>query len=229
LAASSRCAGPEAVFIGHWAPALAASAASKKAPRLAVLFVAGQLVDWAFFLLVLTGTEHMRITPGVTVMNPMDLYHMPYTHSLIGNAAFALGFGALVLALGRNYLAAGLAAGVVLSHWLLDLLVHARDLTLFGTAPKLGMGLWNHPMIEMPLELGITFGALGWYVRKRRPDSKRVGLLAVALLAVQAINWFVPVGPEVNAATSLLAFFAYGLVTLAAWWMDRSAANSYAP
>ena len=37
------------MFIGHWAPALAAAAISKREPRLATLFVAAQLVDWAFF------------------------------------------------------------------------------------------------------------------------------------------------------------------------------------
>mgnify|MGYP003863924819 CR=1 FL=1 len=30
------------------------------------------------------------------------------------------------------------------------------DLTIAGSPPKLGLGLWNHPAIEMPLEIGIT-------------------------------------------------------------------------
>jgi hypothetical protein len=48
------------------------------------VFIGAQLVDWAFFALLLTGVEKMRVTPGISVMNPMDLYHMPYTHSLLG-------------------------------------------------------------------------------------------------------------------------------------------------
>lgn len=213
------------MFIGHWAPALAL-AARPKAPGLGTLFVAGQLVDWAFFALLLTGTEAMRFRPGVSVMNPMDLYHMPYTHSLLGSAVFAAAFGALVLGLTKSRAAGGIAALVVLSHWFLDLLVHVPDLTLAGSPPKLGLALWNYPTIEMPLELGLTFGALWLYVRRKRPAPLRVGVLAAVLLALQAVNWFGPVEPEVTTGTSLLAFFAYGAATLAAWWMGKSAANS---
>lgn len=210
------------MFIGHWAPALAAAAASPRAPRIGTLFVAAQLVDWAFFGLLLAGVEHMRFSPGISVMNPMDLYHMPYTHSLLGAAGFAAAFAALVWLASRDRAAALIAGLVVLSHWLLDLLVHVPDLTLVGTPPKLGLGLWNHPMIAMPLEIGITLGALWWYARARQPARGRIIALAVVLLALQAINWFGPVEPQVTAGTSLLAFFAYGLATLAAWWMGKT-------
>jgi hypothetical protein len=210
------------MFIGHWAPALAV-AARRKSPGIATLFVAGQLIDWAFFGLVLLGVEHMRFSPGISAMNPMDLYHMPYTHSLLGSIGFAAAFAALVW-LGTKDRAAALAAGaVVLSHWLLDLLVHVPDLTLAGSPPKLGLGLWNHPLLEMPLELGLTFGALWLYVRARRPARLRAFALAAVLLLLQAINWFGGGEAEVSASTSLIAFFAYALATLAAWWMGKSA------
>ena len=93
------------MFIGHFAPALAA-ATHKDAPSLPVLFIGAQLVDWAFFGLLLTGTEKMRVSPGISVMNPMDLYHMPITHSLLGSAAFGawLGLGGGDLCVGLLYL-----------------------------------------------------------------------------------------------------------------------------
>ena len=212
------------MFIGHWAPALAAAAASPRAPKIGMLFIAAQLVDWAFFGLLLSGVEHMRFSPGISVMNPMDLYHMPITHSLLGSAAFAAAFAALLWLGSKDRVLALIGGAVVLSHWFLDLLVHVPDLTLAGSPPKLGLGLWNHPAIEMPLELAITFGALWWYAKVRRPARLRLGVLAAVLLALQAFNWFGPVEPEVTAGTSLLAFFAYGLVTLAAWWMGKSEA-----
>lgn len=212
------------MFIGHWAPALAV-AAKRPAPSVGVLFVAAQLVDWAFFGLLITGVERMRFSPGISAMNPMDLYHLPYTHSLLGSGVFAAAFAALVWAFSKDRTAALLAGVVVLSHWFLDLLVHVPDLTLAGSPPKLGFGLWNHPMIEMPLELGITFGALWLYVRARKPAPLRAWTLAGVLLLLQAINWFGPVEAEVTLGTSLLAFFAFGLATLAAWWMGKNAAN----
>ena len=101
------------MFIGHFAPALAA-ATHKDAPSLPVLFIGAQLVDWAFFGLLLTGTEKMRVSPGISVMNPMDLYHMPYTHSLLGSAVFGALFAALIWLASRNRTAAliGFAGGL---------------------------------------------------------------------------------------------------------------------
>ena len=212
------------MFIGHWAPALAI-AARPKAPALGLLFIAAQLVDWAFFGLLIAGVEHMRVTPGISAMNPMDLYHMPYTHSLLGSLLFGGAAAAVIWALTKDRTAALLTGAVVLSHWFLDLLVHVPDLTLAGSPPKLGFGLWNYPMLEIPLELGITFGALWLYVRAKRPAPLRIAVLAGVLLLLQAVNWFGPVEPEVTTGTSVLAFVAFGIATLAAWWMGKSAAN----
>jgi hypothetical protein len=75
----------------------------------------------------------------------------------------------------------------------------------------------------MPLELAITFGALWWYARVRRPATPRVIVLTVVLLALQAVNWFGPVETEVTVGTSLLAFAAFGLAALTAGWMGKSA------
>ena len=212
------------MFIGHWAPAMVA-ATHKDAPNLPVLFIAAQLVDWAFFLLLIFGIEAMRVTPGISVMNPMDLYHMPFTHSLLGASIWAAGFAAVVYAFSRNRLASVIAGLVVLSHWFLDLLVHVPDLTLAGSEPKLGFGLWNHPAIEMPLELALTFGALLFFALKAKPKRLPLLVLAALLVAFQAINWFGPVEPEVTLGTSLLAFVAFGLVTFASWWTARSASD----
>ena len=210
------------MFIGHWAPALAV-AARRKRPGLGTLFIAAQLVDWAFFLFVLLGVEKMRLNPAISAVSPLDLYSMPYTHSLLGALAWSAGFAVLVWLMLRDGTAGLLAGAVVLSHWLLDLLVHVPDLTIAGGSSKLGFGLWNYPAIEMPLELAITFGALWLYVRARQPLLGRALVLGALMLALQLFNWFGPVAPEVTPGTSLLAFVAYGLVTLAGWWMGKSA------
>jgi hypothetical protein len=112
---------------------------------------------------------------------------------------------------------------IVLSHWFLDLLVHVPDLTIAGSAPNLGFGMWNYPAIEMPLELVLTFGALWIYARKAKPKTAPLLTLAAIMLALQVFNWFGPVEPEVTFATSLLALFAYGIVTLASYWAAHSA------
>lgn len=163
------------MFVGHFAPALVA-AARPRAAGLGTLFIAAQIVDIGFAALLIPGIEAMRIVPGITAMNPMDLYHMPYTHSLLGTLLWAALFGALVGFATRRR-AAALGAGlVVLSHWPLDLIVHIPDLTLFGAPPKLGLGLWNHPLIEMPLEIALTGGALLYYAARTRAPSGHLRL-----------------------------------------------------
>ena len=199
-----------------------AAALTPKRPRLALYFIAAQAVDWAFFALLLLGIEDMRVSPGITAMNPMDLYHMPYTHSLLGSAGFAVGFAVLALLVTRDRLASVLAGCVVLSHWLLDLLVHRPDLTLAGHPPKLGLGLWNYPAVEMPLELALTFGALAFFLSRTRGPAGPAIVLGVLLLALQAVNWFGPEPEAVTPAISITAFFAYALATLGAWWLGHT-------
>ena len=210
------------MFIGHFAPAFIAAAVSPRSPRLGTLFVAAQLVDWAFFALALIGVERLRVDPAASVMVPMDLYHMPYTHSLIGAGIWALAC-LLVVALGRRNLFAGLMAGlVVLSHWPLDWLVHVPDLTLDGEPPKLGLGLWNVPAVAIPLELAVTGGAFAFYVRRTRgPVGPPLVLLAV-MLVFQALNWF---GPHPQVASPFLylqALLAFAILTALAVWVGEN-------
>ena len=213
------------MFIGHFAPAMVA-ATHPRAPGLGTLFVAGQLLDFGFFGLALAGVENFRITPGITKMVPLDLYDMPYTHSLLGSALLAAGFALLIWLVTRNRTGALIGGGVVLSHWFLDLLVHAPDLTLAGSPPKFGFGLWNYPMIEMPLEIGITFGALAFYVIRTRAISGQskyaIGLLAVLLLAFQSINWFGPEPQSADTAMKLTGLLAFTVAACAAWWAGRT-------
>jgi hypothetical protein len=209
------------MFIGHFAPAIFV-ATRKDAPSLPVLFLAAQLVDWAFFGLLILGIEKARMHPGLTKLFHIDLYYMPYTHSLLAGAIWATGFAALVWFSTRNRTGALLAAAVVLSHWFLDVLVHVPDMTLAGQLPKLGLGLWNHPTIEIPLELGITLGALWFYTRSRMPRMVPVLVLAATFLLLQLFQWFGPVEPEITTGSCLMAFVAFGIFTLLARWVARS-------
>ncbi|WP_432200540.1 hypothetical protein ACRAQ7_13405 [Erythrobacter sp. W53] len=210
------------MFIGHFAPAFAAAAVSPKAPKLGALFIAAQLVDWAFFAFAAVGIEKMRIDPNATVMVPFDLYHMPYTHSLLGTAVWAAGFAVFMWFRYRE-LAAGVLAGlVVASHWVLDYLTHRPDLTIAGSEPFLGLGLWNYPFIAIPLELAITIGAFIWYVRRTRGPVLPPYILLGVLLIFQAVNWFGPVPQQVSLGLYFQALLAFGIATAFAFWVGNN-------
>lgn len=212
------------MFIGHFAPALIA-AARPRATGLGTLFVAAQLVDIGFAALLVPGVEAMRIEPGITAMNPMDLYHMPYTHSLLGAAIWAGLFGVLVWFASKRKEAAIGAALVVVSHWFIDLLVHIPDLTLYGMPPKLGLGLWNHPLIAMPLEILLVGAAFLYYLRRTEAPAgdRRLWILAGLLALVQAIDWFGPKEPVYSLAVPATMLLAYALLAGTAAWAGAGA------
>lgn len=210
------------MFIGHFAPAFVAAAAYSRGPKLATYFVAAQLVDWAFFALAIVGVEKMRIDPGATVMVPFDLHHMPYTHSLLGTGLWALAFGIVIAIWHRDTLAGLMTAGVVVSHWALDWLTHRPDLTMAGGEATYGFGLWNHPEVAMPLELGITLGAFLFYIKRSRGPIIQPLILMLVLLVFQAINWFAPHPTEASVFLYVQSLFAFGVLTGLAMWVGKN-------
>ncbi len=220
------------MFIGHYAPAFAAAVLPRSARsrlNLGTLFVAAQLVDLGFFSLLILGVEHLRMVPNITVMNPMDLYYMPFTHSLVGAVVWGVAFALVIRAWRGNWAAATIGGVVVVSHWVLDLLVHRPDLTIAGAPPKLGLGLWNHPWVEIPLELAFAFGGLWFYVSRTRPSGApgqwSPWVLATAMAVFQAINWATPQPDTITPAPpgmGWLALFAYLTMAALAWWVAQT-------
>ncbi|HVH08727.1 MAG TPA: hypothetical protein VM736_02935, partial [Gemmatimonadales bacterium] len=155
------------MFVGHYGVSFAIKRVEPSIP-LWVLFVAVQLLDvlWAPF--VLLGIERVRIIPGITASNPLDLYYMPYTHSLFGALCWSLA-ALLVYRLARRpgpgSWAASLVALAVFSHWVLDLVVHRPDLPLLDDALKVGFGLWNFAALAFALEAVLLFGGIWLYLR----------------------------------------------------------------
>ena len=77
------------MFIGHYGISFAAKAVKPVLP-LWLLFLAVQLVDVFWAILVLLDIEKVRIVPGITATNPLELYYMPYTHGLVASLIWML-------------------------------------------------------------------------------------------------------------------------------------------
>jgi hypothetical protein len=220
------------MFVGHYGPAFAIKAIRPSIP-LWLLFIAVQLVDVGWALLVLLGIEKVRIVPGMTASNPLDLYYMPYTHSL---AAAALWAGAAVV-LGkplpgvRTWPAAAWVGLAVFSHWLLDLLVHGPDLPVYDDTMKIGLGLWNYPVAALLLEASLLFGGMIMYLRRTTAINAigRFGppVFGVVMLAVQCYLFFGP-PPASPAAAAISALVSYVVFAAVALWLDRQRKHSIA-
>ena len=209
------------MFVGHYGVSFATKKADASIP-LWVLFLAVQWLDVIWAPLVLLGIEKVRIVPGFTATNPLDLYYMPYTHSLIAalvwSAAAAGAYRLLRRPKTRTSLLVGLA---VFSHWILDFVVHRPDLPLYDNSAKVGLGLWNHPALAFGLEALLLFGGMVAFLRGR--PTHRVGFITfgVVMLGIQAYVFFGP-PPASPAAAASTALAAYGIFALLVWFLaDR--------
>lgn len=211
------------MFVGHYGPALAL-AGGRNGPSLAAACIAVQLVDVAWSGALMTGLEHARVTPGFTALSPLDLYDMPYTHSLAAALAWAAGAAVVYGAVTRKVMAALLIGACVASHWLLDWVVHKPDLILWGDT-KVGLGLWDAPAAGVAAEFGVL--ALGFVAYMTRTAPKgRWGSFApwalFALLVVMAvINWLGPPPPD-STAVAVSALAVYALTAALAAGLDRT-------
>ena len=208
------------MFLGHFGVGLAAKRAAP-AVSLGTLFLAAQFLDLLWPDLLLAGIEKVRIDPGATP--PLDFTHYPITHSLLGALVWAALFGAVYYAIRRRRTAAIVTALAVLSHWVLDLLVHHPDLPLVPGGTKVGLGLWSYPVASNVLEFAI-FGTGLWLYTHMTRAVDQVGrwslwALAAFLVLIQVGNAMGSPPPSVTAVA--WAAEAQWLLVIWGYWVDR--------
>lgn len=216
------------MFIGHYGIALAAK---KLTPRtsLGTLFLAAVLIDLIWPTLLLMGVERARIDSSLAGLTPIVFIHYPWTHSLLAVCGWALLFGFGHFAWTRDRRVALVLAGLVLSHWILDAIVHRPDLLLMpGGHWAVGFGLWRSPIATVIVELGVF--ALGLLLYLRATAGARRGPLAalvVLLVVIYLGNLLGPPPPSIEAIGWVGQ--AQWLLVLAAWWVDRERGDKTRP
>lgn len=212
------------MFVGHYGPSFAIRAARPDVP-LWLLFIAVQAVDIGWATLVLAGIEKVRIVPGFTAASPLDLYYMPFTHSLVAAILWSAAVAVVcrVLFRWKDWTGAAWVGVAVFSHWAIDLLVHRPDLPLWGDNAKVGLGLWNHAGLSFALEAAVLGGGLLLYLARTRPLNAvgRYGpvLFVAAMLVLQGSMLFVP-PPASTTAFAVSALLSYLGFALIAGWID---------
>lgn len=212
------------MFVGHYAGAFLARAIDRRLP-LAAAFVAAQFVDLWWDAFILGGVEHARLVAGLP-SNPLDLYFMPYSHSLVASLGCALLVFLVIKTAklwGGGTRVATATAGAMVSHWVLDLLVHRGDLPLSSDdSLKLGFGLWNHPALALSVELGVLVVGAAVYVRTTRERPLWVGGFVLGLSLLQISTLVGPLPPTLPAMTASL-FVVYLALAWVAGWVQRRA------
>lgn len=221
------------MITGHFGLAVGVKAGAPRLPLWA-LFVASYLLDLVSIGLIAAGVE------SITPMNPghpaygQFIIHAYYSHSLVG--AIVLAGIATLIALPlwgkRNSLVVG---AVVISHWILDLIVHRHDLPILpgnaGNLPMFGFGLWNYPVASGIVELAICAVGMYLYVRSaqkttdpgsaaNRQGRGRIVLSAAvtsALLMLLAFSDFLSINIVLDILIILL------LIVLSGWLDSRIA------
>jgi len=193
------------MFIGHFGLGFGAKALAPHT-SLGTLFLAAQWLDLVWPTLLLLGLERVVIDTSLPGLTPLAFVHYPYTHSLLAVAGWALLLGAVYFALTRYARGTVVVMALVLSHWLLDALVHRPDLPLAPGDPlRIGLGLWQSaPALSIAIEIALfaAGAALFWRAFARdETRGRRIG--AVSLIAVLAVihaaNLLGPPPPSVQA------------------------------
>lgn len=194
------------MFVGHYAGALAAKALEPKAPMWA-LAAGCQLVDIGWSAFIIAGIERAQVDPTLPGSS-LVLEHMPWTHSLPMTFVWAVGAALLARLLLRLPMWASVVIGLtVASHWVLDLIVHRPDLPLWFGGERVGFGLWNLPVVEQAVEMGLLALCGGAWIANRKqlgrtawPALAFIGFLVtlqiVAMLSPQPAG---QLGPESGA------------------------------
>jgi hypothetical protein len=217
------------MFVGHYSVAFAVKSKRNKIP-LWVLFIAVQFLDYIWATLVLLGIEKLRVIKGFTAGSMLDSYYHPYSHSLIAalmwSAVAALVYKTFCSRYGclhRKY--AALIVGVaVFSHWILDLVAHPRDLPIYDSTWKVGLGLWNYRGSEFGLEIALLAAGIILYLTRNAVSAARktaVIAFGAALVVVQIGDTYVPRTALTYKATAMGVWIFYTLFVLIAFVVEK--------
>ncbi len=211
------------MFIGHFAVGFAAKKIAPK-PSLGTYFMAVSFVDllWPVFLLL--GIEHVRISPGITVVTPLDLYDYPFSHSLVMAFFWSTLIGGIYFLLKKEKRSAFVVGLALFSHWILDFISHRPDMPIaFGKTTYVGLGLWNSLWGTIIAEAGMFIIGVFMYMKATTPIDQKGNLGMWGLVAFLFVMYFLDLFGPPPPAENVIAIGANTgwLLVLWAWWGDK--------
>jgi hypothetical protein len=141
------------MFVGHFAVAFLLWKLFPQVP-LPVILVAVSFPDLLWSVLVPAGIEKVRINPDSPLQKFVVFEKFPYSHSLVLGSVLSLPIGLLIAGILNNLLVVPVFVAGSASHWLLDTVVHLKDLPVLGFDGdrKVGAGLWRRGPLAFVVE-----------------------------------------------------------------------------
>lgn len=211
------------MFIGHFAVGFALKKAEPKVP-LGVWFAAALFLDILWPVFLLTGIEKASVVPGITVVTPLNLEVVHWSHSLLMAAVWSLLFGAAVWSRVRTSKAFVYSAIGVMSHWVLDYITHRPDMPLAPNAQKLGLGLWNSLAGTLVVELALFALGIAIYLRMTSNISRSARIHFSVLIIFFLVMYVMAIfGPPPPNNQTVLGVSALALTPVIFWanWLDK--------
>ncbi len=210
--------------IGHVAIGLGLKCTDRRI-NVGWLIFAALLPDFLLGCFVLAGWESYA-APNDYASGHYLLFTFPWSHGLLADVAWAAIAGVAAWGVaGRRPVAVAVAVAV-LSHFLLDGIVHVKGLPLAGSeGPAFGLGLWRKLPFELSIEAAMAAGGLLIYRSTVRSGGSTrwmgmavyIATLTVFLIVGQAGATRVPARGGLIA--SWLA--APPAMSAIAFWLDR--------
>lgn len=141
------------MFVGHFAVAFLLWRLFPQVP-LPVFLIAVSFPDLLWSVLVPAGVEKVKINPDSPLQKFVVFEKFPYSHSLVLGSILSLPVGLLIAAVLNNPLVVPVFVAGSASHWLLDTVVHLKDLPVLGFDGdrKVGAGLWKRGPLAFVVE-----------------------------------------------------------------------------
>lgn len=143
--------------INHAATGLLLKTKESNLPLLPIL-ISTQLVEMLWVLFNYLGIEHFTVSDG-----KLHLDFLPYSHSIFSSVLLsAISYVAIRWGFKNKALALPFAIGV-LSHVVLDIIFHEKDIRLlpFSETPVWGLGIIRLPILNFVLEF--LYGLFCWW------------------------------------------------------------------
>ena len=211
------------MFVGHFGAGLAAKKVNSKI-SLGIYILAAQFIDLIWPILILTGIEKVVVEPGNTAFTPLNFVSYPFSHSLAAVVGWGVLFGIVYYLFKKDWKGSLLLGLLVLSHWVLDLIVHRPDLPLVpGSDIKVGLGMWQSVPVTVIFELAIFAAGIFLFLKSYKEIDSKFGIRFWSLIIFLTLIYFMNIISPPPPTAKEIGYTGLAMWVFVLWgfWIDK--------